>query len=181
MKRSEKYALLERLAFERILILDGAMGTMIQRRRFSEADFRGQRFADHPVNLAGDNDVLCLTRPDVIRDIHRAYLEAGADIIETNTFNATAISQADYKLEPWVREISRAGASLARQACDEAQASNPKKPRFVAGSIGPTAKSLSIAPDASDPGKRAVSFDEMAAAYRECALGLIEGGADVLL
>lgn len=181
MKRSGKYALLERLALERILILDGAMGTMIQRRRLSEADFRGQLFADHPVNLAGDNDVLCLTRPDVIRDIHRAYLDAGADIIETNTFNATAISQADYKLEPWVREISRAGASLARHACDEAETSNPKKPRFVAGSIGPTAKSLSIAPDASDSGKRAVSFDEMVAAYRECALGLIEGGADMLL
>lgn len=181
MKRSGKYALLERLASERILILDGAMGTMIQRMRLSEADFRGRRFADHPVNLAGDNDVLCLTRPDVILDIHRAYLDAGADIIETNTFNATAISQADYKLEPYVREISRAGASLSRQACNEAEKRNPGRQRFVAGSIGPTAKSLSIAPDASDSGKRAVSFDEMAAAYRECVLGLIEGGVDILL
>ncbi len=181
MKRTEKYALLEQLASERILILDGAMGTMIQRRRLSEADFRGQRFADHPVNLAGDHDVLCLTRPDVILNIHRAYLDAGADIIETNTFNATAISQADYKLEPYVREIARAGASIACQACKEAEEKNPRRQRFVAGSIGPTAKSLSIAPDASDPGKRAVSFDEMASAYRECVLGLIEGGVDMLL
>lgn len=172
---------LERLAAERIIILDGAMGTMIQRHRLSEDDYRGTLFADHPVPLRGNHDVLCLTQPDVILGIHRAYLEAGADIIETNTFNATSISQADYGLADWAEQIAEAGAQLARQACDEAMALTPGRRCFVAGSIGPTAVSLSIAPDAHDPGARAMRFDEMAAAYEACVRGLVRGGVDILL
>ncbi len=181
MKKSDVFFTLERLVSERILILDGAMGTMIQKRRLSEEEFRGSLFASHPVPLRGDNDVLCLTQPEVILDIHRAYLEAGADIIETNTFNATAVSQADYTLEAWAGEIARAGAALARKACDEVMAREPGRRCFVAGSIGPTAKSLSIGPDPQDPARRELSFDEMAEAYEVCARGLIEGGADILL
>lgn len=181
MKKSEKYLVLEKLVSERILILDGAMGTMIQKRRLSEAEFRGTKFADHPVSLKGDNDVLCFTRPDVILDIHRAYLEAGADIIETNTFNATSVSQADYGLGAWAGEIARAGAALSRQACDEAMANTPGRLCFAAGSIGPTSKSLSIGPDAQDPGRRELCFDDLAEAYATCVRGLVEGGVDILL
>lgn len=181
MQKSETYYALERLAFERILIFDGGMGTMIQKRGLTEAEYRGKLFATHPVPLKGDHDVLCLTQPEVILSIHRAYLEAGADIIETNTFNATAVSQADYGLESWVGEIARAGAALARKACDEAMATDKKRRCFVAGSMGPTAKSLSIGPDPQDPAKRELSFDDLAGAYEVCARGLIEGGADILL
>lgn len=181
MKKTEIFTALEQIAERRILILDGAMGTMIQKQRLTEADFRGSLFADHPAALKGDNDVLCLTQPQVILGIHRAYLEAGADIIETNTFNSTAVSQADYRLEAWAGRIAEAGARLARQACDEAMAREPGRRCFAAGSIGPTAVSLSIAPDAQDPGKRALTFDQLAAAYETCVLGLVKGGVDILL
>ncbi|MFQ5568490.1 MAG: methionine synthase [Rhodothermales bacterium] len=164
-----------------ILVLDGAMGTMIQRHTLDEADFRGARFADHPHELKGNNDLLSLTQPDIIRDIHRAYLNAGADILETNTFNATAISQADYGTEALVYEMNLAAARLAREAADEATALRPDKPRFVAGALGPTNKVLSLSPDVNDPGFRALTFDQMAAAYHEQARGLLDGGVDILL
>jgi len=172
---------LQRLLTERILVLDGAMGTMIQEYALDEDGFRGTRFADHPHDLQGNNDLLSLTQPDVIRAIHRAFLEAGADIIETNTFNATAVSQADYGTEAFVYEMNRTAAQLARQAADEITRENPDKPRFVAGALGPTNKSLSLSPDVNDPGFRATTFDEMAAAYGEQARGLIDGGVDILL
>jgi 5-methyltetrahydrofolate--homocysteine methyltransferase len=167
---------------ERILVLDGAMGTMIQDQRLDEAAYRGDRFAardEYPSDLAGDNDLLSLSNPDVIREIHRAYLEAGADIICTNTFNGTRISQADYGLEDLCYEMNLAAASLAREAADEA--SIPDRPRFVAGSLGPTSKTASISPDVNDPGARNVTFDELVAAYLEAARGLVDGGADILL
>lgn len=157
------------------------MGTMIQRYRLSEADFRGSRFADHPTDLKGNNDLLCLTRPEVIREIHSAYLDAGADILETNTFNATSISQADYGLESVVYELNAAGARLAREAADAATARDPRKPHFVAGVLGPTNRTASISPDVNNPGFRNVTFDDLAAAYRESVRGLLDGGADLLL
>jgi 5-methyltetrahydrofolate--homocysteine methyltransferase len=166
---------------QRLLVLDGAMGTMIQRRGLREDDYRGERFRDHPRDLKGNNDLLLLTRPDVIRDIHAAYLAAGADIVETCTFNATALSQADYGLEAVVRELNAAGARLAREVCDEFTAANPEKPRFVAGVLGPTSRTASISPDVNDPGHRNVSFDQLAEAYTEAVRGLTEGGADLLL
>ncbi len=169
------------LLAERILVLDGAMGTMIQRRGLSEADFRGERFARHPHDLKGDNDVLVLTRPDVVTAIHDAYLAAGADVIETNTFNATAIAQADYGLEALVHELNVAATRLARAAADAWTARTPEKPRFVAGAIGPTNKTLSISPDVNDPTFRAVTFDQVRAAYAEQVRGLLEGGCDLLL
>jgi 5-methyltetrahydrofolate--homocysteine methyltransferase len=171
---------LERAASERILVLDGAMGTMIQRHKFEEKDFRGDRFRDHPKDLRGNNDLLTLTQPQAIKDIHIAYLEAGADIIETNTFSSTSIAQADYGLEHLVFELNREGARLAREAADEVARKTGVK-RFVAGSIGPTNRTASISPDVSNPGFRAVTFEDLRAAYREAALGLIEGGADILL
>ncbi|MGJ0392917.1 MAG: methionine synthase [Methylocystis sp.] len=171
---------LEEAARDRILILDGAMGTMIQRHKFEEADFRGERFKNHPKDLRGNNDLLILTQPEAIKAIHVAYLEAGADIIETNTFSATTIAQADYGLESVVFELNREGARLARAAADEVAAKTGLR-RFVAGSIGPTNRTASISPDVSNPGFRAVTFDELRAAYKEAALGLIEGGADILL
>ncbi len=164
---------------ERILILDGAMGTMIQRHVLSEADFRGERFANHPVDVRGNNDLLCLTQPQIIQDIHRAYLEAGADIIETNTFNANGISQQDYRMEHLVYEINREAARLARQAADEFTSAD--KPRFVAGAIGPTNRTASISPDVNRPGYRAVTFDDLVAAYTPQIQGLLDGGADLLL
>ncbi|WP_159730923.1 methionine synthase [Methylosinus sp. Ce-a6] len=173
-------AALEKAASERILVLDGAMGTMIQRHKFTEEDFRGARFEDHPKDLRGDNDLLTLTQPDAIKAIHRAYLEAGADIIETNTFSCTSIAQADYGLEHIVYELNLEGARLARAASDEV-ARETGVPRFVAGSIGPTNRTASISPDVSNPGFRAVTFDDLRAAYHEAALGLLEGGADILL
>ncbi|MFO0945549.1 MAG: methionine synthase [Planctomycetota bacterium] len=170
----------EELLAERILVLDGAMGTMIQGYKLEEKDFRGERYKNHPTDLKGCNDLLVLTRPDVIEEIHRKYLEAGADIIETNTFNSTSISMADYGLESEVREINRAAAEVARRACDDFTEKNPGKPRFVAGSIGPTSKTASISPKVNDPGFRNVSYDELVDAYEEQIAGLVEGGVDLL-
>jgi 5-methyltetrahydrofolate--homocysteine methyltransferase len=178
---TDRTARLEALMRERILILDGAMGTMIQSYRLAEADYRGARFAQHPRELKGNNDLLVLTRPELIRDIHEQYLAAGADVIETNTFNSTAISQADYGLEPLVRELNREAARLARAAADAASARDPAKPRFVAGALGPTSRTASLSPDVNDPGFRNVSFDQLKAAYAEAVSGLVEGGVDILL
>ncbi len=172
---------LERLFAERIVVLDGAMGTMIQAERLDEAAFRGSRFADHPRDLAGANDVLCLTRPALVEEIHRRYLDAGADIVETNTFNATSISLADYGLEGHAREINRAAAEIASRAARAATEGDPGRPRFVAGALGPTNRTASLSPDVEDPGFRAVSFDDLREAYLEQALGLLEGGADLLV
>jgi 5-methyltetrahydrofolate--homocysteine methyltransferase len=166
---------------ERILVLDGAMGTMIQRHKLTEADVRGQRFAAHPVDLKGDSDILCLTRPEVIRGIHREYLDAGADMIETNTFAATWIAQADYQLQSVVRELNRAAATLAREAADDVMKRDKSRPRFVAGALGPLNITLSLSTDVNDASKRAYTFDQVRDAYREQILGLIEGGVDVLL
>ena len=171
---------LDRLAREKILILDGAMGTMIQRHQFTESDFRAERFKSHAKDLRGNNDLLTLTQPQAIKDIHIQYLEAGADIIETNTFSSTTIAQADYGLESLAYELNFEGARLAREACDEVEKKTGVK-RFVAGSIGPTNRTASISPDVSNPGFRAVGFDDLRIAYREAALGLINGGADILL
>src|SRR6516225_6832997 len=172
---------LESLLATRILLLDGAMGTMIQRRQLGDADFRGERFRAHPRELRGNNDLLTLTRPDVISAIHDAYLAAGSDIIETNTFSGNAISQADYGLESIVYDLNLAGAHLARAAADAWTAKTPEKPRFVAGSIGPTTKILSISPDVNNPSFRNLTFDQLCAAYQEQARGLIDGGCDLLL
>ncbi|MGE0078679.1 MAG: methionine synthase [Bacteroidales bacterium] len=166
---------------QKILVLDGATGTMIQRFKLQEADFRGTIFANHPVPLKGDNDLLVLTRPDVIESIHRDYLNAGADIIETNTFNATTISQADYGMQDWVEKINYEGASIARKIADEFTAMNPSKPRFVAGSMGPTNRTASMSPDVNRPGFRAVTFFDLVLAYSQQAKALIEGGVDILL
>ena len=172
---------LERLVNERVLVLDGAMGTMIQRYGLAEADFRGERFKDIPGQMKGNNDLLCLTRPDVIEEIHRKYLEAGADIIETNTFNATAVSMADYHVQEFCREINLAAAKLARKLADEYTLKNPAKPRFVAGSVGPTNKTCSMSPDVNNPAFRALTFDELKDAYSEQMEALLEGGVDALL
>jgi 5-methyltetrahydrofolate--homocysteine methyltransferase len=172
---------LDRLLSERILILDGAMGTMIQARGLDEAEFRGERLADHPVPLKGDNDLLALTRPDVVSEIHHAFFEAGADIVETNTFTSTSVAQADYGTEGLVREMNAAAARLARAAADEWTARTPDRPRFVAGAIGPTNRLLSISPDVEDPAARSITFDELRAAYAEQVRGLLEGGVDLLL
>jgi 5-methyltetrahydrofolate--homocysteine methyltransferase len=169
------------LLAKRILVLDGAMGTMVQRHRLSEADFRGDRFAGHGRDLKGDNDVLVLTRPDVIAGIHDQYLDAGSDIIETDTFNSTAIAQADYALQPLVYDLNVAAARLARTAADAWTARTPHKPRFVAGSIGPTNRILSISPDVNNPSYRNITFDELREAYKEQVRGLIDGGCDLLL
>ena len=172
---------LETALNERILILDGAMGTMIQSQKLGEADFRGDRFPDHAQDLKGDNELLTLTRPDVIRSIHGDFLEAGADIIETNTFGANAIAQADYGLEEICFELNREAARLAVEAAAEWTKKTPDRPRFVAGAIGPTPRTLSLSPDVSDPGARNVTWDALYNVYREAALGLMEGGVDVLL
>lgn len=168
-------------AQERILILDGAMGTTIQSYKLEEEDYRGTRFADWPSPVKGNNDLLCLTRPDVIKEIHTAFLEAGADIIGTNTFNSTTISQADYGMEEIVYEINLEGARLARAAADEMTARTPDKPRFVCGAMGPLNKTLSMSPDVNDPGYRAVTFDEVVTSYKQEAEALIEGGVDTLM
>ena len=188
-------ALIDALA-RRILVIDGAMGTMVQSYRLEENDYRGERFADgfdrehEPArdananpggDLKGNNDLLTLTRPDVIAAIHAAYLDAGADLVETNTFNATAVSQADYKLQHLVYELNSQGARLARAACDAAEAKTPDKPRFVIGVLGPTSRTASISPDVNDPGFRNTSFDELRATYREAAEGLVDGGADAIM
>lgn len=174
-------ASIETLVRERILILDGAMGTMIQQYNLTEEDFRGKRFAQIPGQLKGNNDILCLTRPDVIRDIHRKYLAAGADIIETNTFNSTSVSMADYHVQEYVREINFAAVKLAREVADEFTVLTPDKPRFVAGSIGPTNKTCSMSPDVNNPAFRALTYDELAAAYREQMEAMLEAGVDALL
>ena len=172
---------LRKILKERILVLDGAMGSMIQRYKLSEADFRGERFATHPHDLKGNNDLLSITKPEVIREIHRQYLEAGADIIETNTFGATAIAQADYHLESLGYELNKVSAEIARLEADAFTALNPEKPRFVAGAIGPTNKTLSLSPDVNNPGFRSVYFDAMAQAYYDAARGLMDGGAHILI
>ncbi len=164
---------------DRILIMDGAMGTMIQGYGLGEADYRGQRFADWAQDVKGNNDLLALSQPDILREIHAQYLAAGADVIETNTFNATTISQADYGMQDLAAELNLAAAKLARQAADAA--STPERPRFVAGAIGPTSRTASISPDVNDPGFRNVSFDELAQAYGEAARALLDGGVDLLL
>lgn len=199
-KNPARVAALQSALTQRILIIDGAMGTMIQRHELQEADYRGQRFADGYDALfandghthgpgcgceghdqRGNNDLLSLTHPDIISGIHRGYLEAGADLVETNTFNSTSISLADYRLQHLVRELNRESARLARAECDAIEANDPTKPRFVIGVLGPTSRTASLSPDVNRPGFRAITFDELAEAYREAARGLIEGGADVLM
>ncbi|MBB3973724.1 5-methyltetrahydrofolate--homocysteine methyltransferase [Hansschlegelia beijingensis] len=177
---SDTEAKIRKLAAERILVLDGAMGTMIQRHKFSEEDFRAERFADWKRDLKGNNDLLILTQPDVIRDIHLQYFRAGADIVETNTFSSTTIAQADYGMEELAYELNVEGARLARQAADIAEKEDGR-PRFVAGTLGPTNRTASISPDVNNPGFRAVTFDQLAEAYGEAARGLLDGGADILL
>ncbi len=166
---------------DRILILDGAMGTMIQRHKLEEADFRGSILKDHPYPLKGNNDLLSITRPDIIKDIHRQYFEAGADIVETNTFGSTSVAQADYHLEHLVYQINYEAAKIAREVADEFTKREPNKPRFVAGSIGPTTKLSSMSPDVNNPGYRAITFDQLAVAFKEQARALIDGGVDMLL
>ena len=168
-------------AKKRILLLDGATGSLLQQYKLTEKDFRGERFKTFHRDIQGNNDILCLTRPDIIEAVHRAYLEVGSDIIETNTFNATRISQADYEMESLAYEINLAAASIARRIADEFTKANPKKPRFVAGALGPTNKTLSLSPDVNDPGFRAITFDELVEAYIEQIAGLIDGGIDLLL
>ncbi len=174
-------AWLDQLLTDRIAILDGAMGTMIQRHRLEERDFRGDRFAGHGIDLKGNNDVLVLTRPDIIRGIHRQYLDAGADIIETNTFNANAVSQSDYGLEALVYDLNLEGARVARSAADEFMREFPDSRRFVAGSIGPTNRTLSISPDVGNPAFRNITFDAMRDAYVDQIRGLVDGGVDLIL
>ncbi len=165
----------------RILVLDGAMGTMIQRRKLDEAAYRGKRFAAYDREVKGNNDLLNLTQPDIVREIHAEYLDAGADIVETNTFSSTTIAQADYGMEALAYELNKEGARLAREAADAATAKTPDKPRFVAGALGPTNRTASISPDVNDPGFRAITFDQLKEAFGEQARGLMDGGADLLL
>jgi 5-methyltetrahydrofolate--homocysteine methyltransferase len=179
--RAERLAKLERQLQNRILILDGAMGTMIQRYKLEEKDYRGTRFADYAHDLKGNNDLLTLTQPQIIRDIHSAYLDAGADILETNTFNATSVAMADYHMEDLVYELNRAGARLARDAADAAEKTDPARPRYVAGVLGPTNRTASISPDVNNPGFRNISYDALVTAYTEAIHGLLDGGSDLLL
>jgi 5-methyltetrahydrofolate--homocysteine methyltransferase len=190
---------LQRLLRERILVIDGAMGTMIQQHQLQESDYRGTRFAEgfdshhaadnhaHGAGCGcardqrGNNDLLSLTRPDIIQDIHAQYLEAGADLVETNTFNSTTVSLADYGLEHLARELNETGARLARAACDAAEARDPSRPRFAVGVLGPTSRTASLSPDVNRPGFRAITFDELRVAYREATDGLIDGGSDVIM
>ena len=181
MTREERIAALKRAAGERIVVLDGGTGTMIQSYKLDEQGYRGERFADHDRDLKGNNDLLVLTRPEVIREIHDRYLAAGADIVSTNTFNATSISQSDYGLEDLAHELNLEAARLARAAADEWTAKTPEKPRFVTGAIGPTNRTASISPDVNNPGYRNTSFDALVEAYSVQAKGLIEGGSDVIL
>lgn len=172
---------LEQQLAKRIMVIDGAMGTMIQRYKLSEEDYRGERFKDYPHSLKGNNDLLVVTKPQIIEDIHTAFLEAGADIIETNTFNCNKYSMADYHMEDMVHELNVEAAKVARKAADAMTAKTPDKPRYVAGSIGPTTKSASLSPDINQPGLRTVDFDGLVEAYTEQTIGLIEGGVDMLL
>ena len=166
---------------QRILVLDGAMGTMLQRYNFTEEDYRGERFKDWESSLKGNNDLLSLTQPKAIEEVHRKYLEADADIIETNTFSGTTIAMADYHMEELVYELNFESAKIARKVCDEFTAKNPDKPRFVAGSIGPTNRTASLSPDVNDPGFRAITFDQLRIAYKQQAEALLDGGSDILL
>src|SRR5687767_14261257 len=166
---------------ERIMIIDGAMGTMIQPYKLEEEDFRGERFKDHSHPLKGNNDLLSITRPDVIKEIHRKYLEAGADIIETNTFSGTTIAQADYRLEDAVYDINYYSALIAKEVADEFTKKDPSKPRFVAGAMGPTNHVASLSPDVNSPGYRNITFDQLKVAFKEQATALVKGGADLLL
>ena len=196
----DRVSKLEAALAERILVLDGAMGTMIQRHGLEEADYRGERFAQgydalfaaqghvhgpdcgcESFDQRGNNDLLTLSQPQIIRDIHAAYLEAGADLVETNTFNSTSISLADYHLQHLVHELNKESATLARQACDAAEAKDPSRPRFVIGVLGPTSRTASLSPDVNRPGYRATGFDELKDAYREATRGLVDGGADVIM
>lgn len=172
---------IEQILTERILVLDGAMGTMLQRNDFSEEDFRGTRFKDFPKPLKGNNDLLSITQPQAIGEIHRKYFAAGADIVETNTFSGTRIAMADYGMEDLVYEMNFESAKIAKKVAEEFTAKEPNKPRFVAGAMGPTNKTASLSPDVNDPGFRAISFDELRAAYKEQAEALLDGGADLLL
>src|SRR5882762_8229171 len=166
---------------KRILVIDGAMGTMIQRYQLTEEDFRGERFSNHPSDLKGNNDLLNITRPDVIKAIHQEYIDAGADIIETNTFSTQRISLADYHMEDLSYELSYEGARIAREVVDEHNKKFPARPCFVAGAVGPTNRTASMSPDVNDPGYRAVTFDDLAEAYYEQVRGLVDGGSDLLL
>ncbi len=166
---------------ERILVLDGAMGTMLQRHKFTEEDFRGERFKDWSVPVQGNNDLLSITQPEAIKEVHRLYFEAGADIVETNTFSGTTIAMADYEMEELVYELNYQSAKIAKEVADEITAKEPHKPRFVAGSIGPTNRTASMSPDVNDPGYRAVTFDELRIAYKQQVEALVDGGADILL
>ena len=179
-ERLQRLQALEAAAQARILVLDGAWGSLIQGYRLGEPDFRGERFRDWPTDLRGNNDLLNLTRPDIVREIHDRYIEAGADITSTNTFSSTRSAQADYRLEEHATELNREGARIGREACDAATARDGR-PRWVAGSIGPTNRTASMSPDVNDPGARNITFDELRAAYREAVTGLLDGGADILL
>ena len=179
--RAERIARLKQIARERILILDGSWGVMIQKRKLDEADYRGERFKDHPLELKGNNDLLCLTRPDIIADLHDQYYAAGADISETNTFSATTIAQAEYEAGAAVYDINFEGAKIAREVADRWTAKEPDKPRFVAGSVGPLNRMLSMSSDVNDPGARTVTFEQVYEAYREQMIALHEGGVDMFL
>ncbi|NVK17296.1 MAG: homocysteine S-methyltransferase family protein [Methylocystaceae bacterium] len=179
--REDRLAYLEAESKKRIIILDGAMGTMIQRYNLTEEDYRGERFADWPQDVKGNNDLLSLTKPEVIKEIHKEYLEAGADILGTNTFSSTTIAQADYAMEDLAYEMNVESARIAREVADEMTAITPDRPRLVAGAMGPTNRTCSISPDVNDPGYRNVSFDELRIAYKSAAKGLLEGGSDILI
>ena len=172
---------IKKIVEERILILDGAMGTMLQRHKFTEEDFRGERFKDWQVPLQGNNDLLSITQPEAIKDIHRQYFAAGADIVETNTFSGTTIAMADYEMEELVYELNYESAKIAKEVAEEFNAKEPTKPRFVAGSIGPTNRTASMSPDVNDPGFRAITFEELRVAYKQQVGALLDGGADILL
>ncbi len=172
---------IEEILQERILVLDGAMGTMLQRHKFTEEDFRGERFKDWPIPVQGNNDLLSITQPEAIKEVHRLYFEAGADIIETNTFSGTTIAMADYEMEELVYELNYQSAKIAKEVAQEFTQNEPDKPRFVAGSIGPTNRTASMSPDVNDPGYRAVTFDELRIAYKQQVEALLDGGADILL
>jgi len=172
---------IQKIIQDKILVLDGAMGTMIQQYKFTEEDYRGEQFKDFKISVKGNNDMLSITQPEAIKEIHKKYLEAGADIIETNTFSSTTIAMADYEMEDYVYELNYQSAKIAKEVADEFTAKNPDKPRFVAGSIGPTNRTASMSPDVNDPGFRAVNFEDLRVAYKQQAEALIDGGVDVLL
>ena len=172
---------IQKIIKDKILVLDGAMGTMIQQYKFTEEDYRGEKFKDFHISVKGNNDMLSITQPEAIREIHAKYLEAGADIIETNTFSSTTIAMADYEMEDFVYELNYESAKIAKEIANEFTAKDPNKPRFVAGSIGPTNRTASMSPDVNDPGFRAVNFNDLRVAYKQQTEALIDGGVDVLL